>query len=74
MIGALRDFGRRGLFMFDPETAHGMSIAALRSGLVPACRISNDSRLRQTVAGLISPIRSAWPRATTRMPKCRRRC
>ncbi|MDL2404933.1 quinone-dependent dihydroorotate dehydrogenase [Rhizobium calliandrae] len=52
MIGALRDLGRRGLFMFDPETAHGMSIAALKSGLVPACRINADPRLRQTVAGL----------------------
>jgi len=44
--------GRRGLFMFDPETAHGMSIAALRSGVVPACRLPADPRLRQTVAGL----------------------
>ncbi|TCR91013.1 quinone-dependent dihydroorotate dehydrogenase [Rhizobium sp. BK376] len=52
MIGALKDIGRRGLFMFDPETAHGMSIAALKSGLVPACRTRSDPRLRQTVAGL----------------------
>ena len=52
MIGAFRDLGRRGLFLFDPETAHGMSIAALKSGLVPACRTRNDPRLRQTVAGL----------------------
>ena len=52
MIGTFRDLGRRGLFLFDPETAHGMSIAALKSGLVPACRISADPRLRQTVAGL----------------------
>ena len=28
MIGVFGDIGRRGLFMFDPETAHGMSIAA----------------------------------------------
>ena len=52
MIGAFRDLGRRGLFLLDPETAHGMSIAALKSGLVPACRVSADPRLRQTVAGL----------------------
>ncbi|MDK4704652.1 quinone-dependent dihydroorotate dehydrogenase [Rhizobium sp. CNPSo 4062] len=52
MIGAFRDLGRRGLFLFDPETAHGMSIAALKSGLIPACRTHNDPRLRQTVAGL----------------------
>jgi dihydroorotate dehydrogenase len=52
MIGAFRDLGRRGLFLFDPETAHGMSIAALKSGLVPACSIKADPRLRQTIAGL----------------------
>jgi len=52
MIGAFRDLGRRGLFLLDPETAHGMSITALRSGLVPTCRVSADPRLRQTVAGL----------------------
>ncbi|PZM12064.1 quinone-dependent dihydroorotate dehydrogenase [Rhizobium tubonense] len=52
MIGAFKDIGRRGLFMFDPETAHGMSIAALKSGLVPTCRLKDDPRLRQTVAGL----------------------
>ena len=55
MIGVFRDIGRRGLFMFDPETAHGMSIAALKSGLVPACRGNDDPRLRQTVAGLDFP-------------------
>ncbi len=52
MIDAFRDLGRRGLFLFDPETAHGMSIAALKSGLVPTCRLKADPRLRQTVAGL----------------------
>jgi dihydroorotate dehydrogenase len=55
MIGVFKDIGRRGLFMFDPETAHGMSIAALKSGLVPACRTNADPRLRQTVAGLEFP-------------------
>ncbi|WP_159946238.1 quinone-dependent dihydroorotate dehydrogenase [Rhizobium sp. 18065] len=43
---------RRGLFLFDAETAHGMSIAALKSGLLPSCRIHPDPRLAQTVAGL----------------------
>ena len=52
MMGVLSDLGRRGLFMFDPETAHGMSIAALKSGLVPTCPAHADPRLRQTVAGL----------------------
>ena len=52
MIDAFKMLSRRGLFLIDPETAHGLSIAALRSGLVPACRPSADPRLAQTVAGL----------------------
>ncbi|MBO3758871.1 quinone-dependent dihydroorotate dehydrogenase [Ciceribacter sp. L1K22] len=44
--------GRRGLFLFDPETAHGLSIAALKSRLVPSCRSPHDPRLVQQVAGL----------------------
>jgi dihydroorotate dehydrogenase len=52
MIDLFKNAARRGLFLFDPETAHGMSIAALKSGLVPACGVQADPRLRQTVAGL----------------------
>ncbi|RWX16381.1 quinone-dependent dihydroorotate dehydrogenase [Rhizobium hidalgonense] len=52
MIDSFKRIARKGLFLFDPETAHGMSIAALKSGLVPACQITPDPRLRQTVAGL----------------------
>ncbi len=55
MIDAFKTFARRGLFLFDAETAHGMSIAALKSGLLPACRQSADSRLAVTVAGLRFP-------------------
>ncbi|MCF3643165.1 quinone-dependent dihydroorotate dehydrogenase [Rhizobium sp. TRM95111] len=54
MIGPLAGIARKGLFLFDPETAHGLSIAALRSGLVPGCRRS-DPRLAQTVAGIAFP-------------------
>jgi len=44
--------GQQALFAFDPETAHGISIAALRSGL-PLCGSAPQSdRLRTTVAGL----------------------
>ncbi|KRB58875.1 dihydroorotate dehydrogenase (quinone) [Rhizobium sp. Root708] len=58
MIDLFKHAARKGLFLFDPETAHGMSIAALKAGAVPACRIAPDPRLRQTVAGLdfINPI------------------
>ena len=58
MIDLFKHAARKGLFLFDPETAHGMSIAALKAGAVPACRIAPDPRLRQSVAGLdfINPI------------------
>ncbi|WP_394802009.1 quinone-dependent dihydroorotate dehydrogenase [Rhizobium halophilum] len=52
MIVRLSDLARQGLFLFEPETAHGMSIKALKSGLVPACALKPDPRLAQTVAGL----------------------
>lgn len=52
MKSLFETLGRRGLFLFDPETAHGLSIKALKSGLVPACRPVADPRLAQTVAGL----------------------
>ncbi len=52
MIDLFKHAARKGLFLFDPETAHGMSIAALKAGAVPACRIAPDPRLRQSVAGL----------------------
>ncbi|WP_018858607.1 quinone-dependent dihydroorotate dehydrogenase [Rhizobium sp. 42MFCr.1] len=58
MIELFKHAARKGLFLFDPETAHGMSIAALKAGAVPACRIAPDPRLRQSVAGLdfVNPI------------------
>lgn len=55
MIDAFKTIARRGLFLFDAETAHGMSIAALKSGLVPACSLKADPRLAVTVAGLAFP-------------------
>jgi dihydroorotate dehydrogenase len=47
--------GRAALFAFEPETAHRLSIAVLKSGL-PLCRAPKpDPRLRVTVAGLDFP-------------------
>ncbi|MFC3074825.1 quinone-dependent dihydroorotate dehydrogenase [Shinella pollutisoli] len=54
-MSLLSDLGRKGLFLFDPETAHGLSIAALKTGLVPACPARPDPRLARTVAGLTFP-------------------
>lgn len=51
----LFSLGRRGLFLFDAETAHGLSIAALKTGFVPTCKAAVDPRLAQTVAGIHFP-------------------
>jgi dihydroorotate dehydrogenase len=42
------------LFALDPETAHGLAIAALKAGLYPRAR-APDPRLRRTVLGLDFP-------------------
>lgn len=55
MIDAFKTIARRGLFLFDAETAHGMSITALKSGLVPTCSLKADPRLSVRVAGLDFP-------------------
>ena len=54
----LAGLARKGLFLFDPEAAHGLSITALKSGLVPSCSLRPDARLHQTIAGLdfINPL------------------
>lgn len=54
MKSLLDGIARSALFRLDPEAAHGLSITALKSGLVPACRTS-DPRLAVTVAGLAFP-------------------
>ena len=54
-MNPLTNLARRGLFLFDPEAAHGLSIKALRSGLVPSCPTKADKRLSQTVAGIDFP-------------------
>jgi len=54
-MALLERLGRKALFAFDPETAHGLSIAALKSGL-PICPAPEpDPRLRISVAGLEFP-------------------
>jgi len=46
---------RRALFTLDPESAHGLSITALKSGLLPRCPPDRDPRLAVSVAGLEFP-------------------
>jgi dihydroorotate dehydrogenase len=45
----------RALHQFDPERAHGMSLLALRAGLVPLAGQITSPRLACTVAGLKLP-------------------
>ncbi len=47
--------GRKAMFLLDPETAHGVSITALKSGLVPPCPTIADRRLAVKIAGLEFP-------------------
>ncbi|MEO3386323.1 quinone-dependent dihydroorotate dehydrogenase [Mesorhizobium sp. CAU 1741] len=55
MIPLLDRLGQRLLFAFDPEMAHGLSIAALKTG-IPLCRApAADPRLSVEVAGLRFP-------------------
>lgn len=55
MIPGLDRLGRRMLFAFDPETAHGLSLAALKTGLPLGCAPAPDPRLAVAVAGLSFP-------------------
>lgn len=55
MMKSLEQLGQRALFLLDPETAHGLSIAALRSG-VPLCsHVPSTERLKVTLCGLDFP-------------------
>ena len=55
MIPVIDRLGQKLLFAFDPETAHGMSIAALKAGLPICSAPAPDPRLAVTVAGLAFP-------------------
>ena len=54
-MSALDRLGQKLLFTFDPETAHGLSIAALRCGLPVGARAVRDERLTVRVCGLEFP-------------------
>ncbi|EJN05386.1 quinone-dependent dihydroorotate dehydrogenase [Phyllobacterium sp. YR531] len=55
MSDLFQAIGRKLLFSFDPESAHGLSIKALKTGLLPACTATNDPALRINVAGIEFP-------------------
>lgn len=54
-MDALWPLVRAGLFRLDPETAHGLSIKALKLGLAPHAHLPPDPRLAVAVAGLSFP-------------------
>ena len=43
------------LFQIDPETAHNMTLKALKAGLVPSCGNAQNETLEQTLWGLKFP-------------------
>ncbi len=47
--------GLAALHKFDPETSHGLSITALKSGLAPLSGQVTSARLATTIAGLDLP-------------------
>ncbi|ANT49896.1 quinone-dependent dihydroorotate dehydrogenase [Mesorhizobium amorphae] len=54
-MSVLDRIGQKLLFTFDPEAAHGLSIAALRCGLPVAGRPVRDERLKVGVCGIDFP-------------------
>lgn len=52
MSDPLWAMARRALFCIDPETAYGLSIKGLKTGLSPSPRLMADPRLVTRVAGL----------------------
>ena len=57
------------LGMVDAETAHRLTLAALRLGVVPPGDVVDSLALAVNLLGLSFPIRSALPPASTRMPR-----
>ncbi len=54
-MNIVEQIGLRALRMFDPETAHGLSIKALNAGLGPKSGPVTSSRLSCSIAGLQLP-------------------
>ncbi|RWP70835.1 quinone-dependent dihydroorotate dehydrogenase [Mesorhizobium sp.] len=54
-MSVLDRLGQRLLFAFDPEAAHGLSIAALKCGLPVAGRPVRDDRLKVSICGIDFP-------------------
>ncbi len=56
MVASMLDaLARKALFAIDAETAHGMTVKALATGLVPTCRVPADGRLAVALGDLTFP-------------------
>lgn len=49
MLSRLYSLARPALFTIAPETAHGLTLSALKSGLLPKCRAVSDPALEVTL-------------------------
>ncbi|MDR7033175.1 quinone-dependent dihydroorotate dehydrogenase [Mesorhizobium sp. BE184] len=54
-MSVLDRIGKKLLFSVDPETAHGLSIAALKCGVPVAARPPRDTRLNVDICGMSFP-------------------
>ena len=54
-MSIFQSLARSALFNLEPETAHALSIKALKSGLVPVFCVRHDPRLSQNIGGLEFP-------------------
>lgn len=54
-MSLIDSLAKRALFSLDAEAAHGLSIKALKAGLVPIPSVPSDPRLRVSLAGLDLP-------------------
>ncbi len=55
MVRLIERAGLCALHRLDPETAHGLSLAALRTGLVPLAGVVTSPRLETVLAGMALP-------------------
>ncbi len=54
-MSLIEQLGIKALHRLDPETAHGLSLKALKTGLVPSFGVFTSPRLTTTIAGLSLP-------------------
>ena len=68
-MSLLESIGLAALRRIDPETAHGLAIRALKTGLVPLPGPVTSDRLRTTLAGLDLPTQARLARAFAALPQ-----